>query len=309
MTESLPRFRTHAAWFATAALAVSLCGEFAQADLREQIRGCLARALKRVMVDPVVADYTGKTLVLHDAASPQKPFEMKLVKSLGSGFSGRVYDVELKGLALPDHQGEDVVAKLAHRNKFTEPHPKANIEKDRTLEKEDRLYRLLLSHKDAVWNHPIMQAKTDTWEKGTLPIVKILAKVDTESGTILIKQKLKGTSLSQIHARYGHRIEDLPPDMRRALKDVYDFAQAVHGTVRVEDPLKGALMYSPDIKPENFMWVDDAAAMATYGLKKPGFVFVEFTHYHGKRWAYDGNLVSPSEYEQIFSNYLKFNAD
>ncbi len=115
--------------------------------------------------------------------------------------------------------------------------------------------------------------------------------------------------MGELFRKYGDKKEDIPDEIWEGLRDVYDFAQIVHKHVKMpSNRLPGRdFGYSADLKPENLMWIQDPEALKLYGLKKPGFIFVEFTHYDAPIWIYDQNSLPFSDYQEVFLKYLKFN--
>jgi len=165
--------------------------------------------------------------------------------------------------------------------------------------------RQLQAQIDEIWKDPAMQARESEWERGTIPVVPIIKSVATDGGTIIFKPKVKGLTLKDIYARHGL---DVPPEMKQSLENVFEFGKIVRRRAKQEVGTgvgKKIIPYSPDMKPENFMWIEDPAEFPKFGLKKPGFIWVEFgTFSFGWEKQYGGPF--PTYFER-FRAFLKIN--
>ena len=160
---------------------------------------------------------------------------------------------------------------------------------------------------DSLWKSPEMDRFKDSWQDPKLPIAIAYKKLKSKNGVFLVKPLVRGMFLGDIVKAYGKKASDIPKEMKESLKEIYDFAQIIHQKVIVPAKISGKTNdqgFSLDLKPENLVWVHEAEAMEFFGLKKPSFVFVEFSHYAGGDWAYHQDRVTFQNYFQVFLNYL-----
>jgi hypothetical protein len=139
-----------------------------------------------------------------------------------------------------------------------------------------------------------------------VPVSPIYKYVKTEEGVMLFKPFVKGKTLKQIFLEAGGKLENVPAEMRQSARDIFDLGQALRRTVKASKNGDGSWRYfTADLKPDNYIWVDNPADFATFGLKKPGFVFVELTHFpRTPRWTYDAANMSADEYVNMFLRYV-----
>lgn len=265
--------------------------DISQAGLIARIAGRCAALLEKPFL-ALVEERQNTVLFLHDKDRGNLPVTLSLGKRLGAGFFGSVarvdfidsisesFDIET---ALRTSNGRkfegQLVAKLPHIFKhigFGRANPIFNHES----KKEIRNYRHLLSNLskiEANSKHP----KNPAWKKGHMPVAPIVASLNTERGLILLKPALEGKSLREIakeaHARGD---KDLPQEIKQALRDIYDFAQAIHDEVK---PLKASYFpgaatgYASDLRSPNLLYITKPELLKALGYKRPGFILFELS--------------------------------
>ena len=87
----------------------------------------------------------------------------------------------------------------------------------------------------------------------------------------------------------------LPIQMKSALRDVYDFVQAVYNVDK----------YSADIRPTNFVFIEDAANLKLFGYRRPGFIVYEFSRVPFNKRQYVSPVMTFNGYLEEFESYLR----
>ncbi len=274
---------------------------------KESARAFVARTYKRYVIDPKVVNLEGTTYKATDERG--NPIEFELGKKLGHGYNGSVYKlVNHSGvISVDDNNSFPFVVKMSNHYKDEKDFLLPG-KHDHSLNSEFEVEDFFRSKILGLWQTPELNAFRGSWKAPQLPIAIAYNRIKSENGVFLIKPLVVGMFLSDIAKQYGTRSTDLPIEMRESLEQIYTFAQIIHKKVIVPGKLTGKPHdqgFSLDLKPENLVWVNDPKAMSFFGLKKPSFVFVEFSHYAGGDWAYHENKVSFETYFQVFLEYLK----
>ena len=274
---------------------------------RESARAFAARTYKKYVIDPKVINLEGTIYKTTDENG--NPMQFQLGKKLGHGYNGSVYKLVNQRGVVPEEENNlcPYVVKMSNRYK-DEKDLSLPGKHDHSLNNEFDVEDFFRSHTEDLWKAPELEAYRETWKSPKLPIAIAYKRIKSNNGVFLIKPLVVGMFLSDIAKQYGTRSSDLPKEMKESLEQIYTFAQIIHKKVIVPGKLTGKPHdqgFSLDLKPENLVWVHNPNAMKFFGLKKPGFVFVEFSHYAGGDWAYHENKVSFETYFQVFLEYLK----
>lgn len=274
---------------------------------KESARAFVARTYKRFVIDPKVVNLQGTIYKMTDGNG--NPIEFELGKKLGHGYNGSVYKLINQSGVIPpdDSRSFPYVVKMSNRYKDEKDLFKSG-KHDHSLNNEFEVEDFFRAKTSDLWKTPELEAFKETWKSPKLPIAIAYKRLKSDNGVFLIKPLVVGMFLSDIAKQHGTRSSDLPREMRESLKEIYTFAQIIHKKVIVPGKITGKPQdqgFSLDLKPENLVWVHEPKAMEFFGLKKPGFVFVEFSHYAGGDWAYHENKVSFETYFQVFLEYLK----
>jgi len=284
----------------------------------------LTRFIKNYVLPVVVPDPRGQTISAVDMTDPLHPIpvEVKVGKRLGFGMKGAVYDLD----AVANHpfvqSGIEYVAKISHVGRRTGLLKKLFL---KVLTEEEAVFRSLVS------SLPQLEAHADypkdaAWEKGSFPIVPIVAVGKTNQFShVLVKTKLKGMFVKDIaklvtdaKLANGDRgpisVADLPADMAASLREWYQLSQAATQTVKITPEGKPERFITClDINPDNLVWVTDPQQMALYRLKRPSFVAVELgepalTNYvradllNGKEMR--NNAKNEEEFLKVWADFL-----
>jgi hypothetical protein len=260
------------------------------------------------LVRGMTASDAGKTIALRKGGA------LKLGALVGKGFYGAVYHLDPASRALvPEHDGP-IAVKLPHGWRYSplralkrwvtgkhEDVAQASFITKARLRAEIATRKFLDDHVALAESSPLYPADP-AWGKGTVPVVPILRVLEARRGQAVLKPFVRGLALGEILARPG----GFTPAMERSLRELYDFVQAMHDGVRVRAgsgfgqlqlarPGKGAGL-SLDARPANLMWVEDAQTMASLGLRRPSFVFVELDQAFGNVGQYLAKRTSFADY-------------
>ena len=277
---------------------------------KESARAFVARTYKKYSIDPKVVNLQGTVYKMKDESGFDVEFE--LGKKLGHGYNGSVYVLKnQQGILAEEDIQYPFVVKMSNRYK-AEKDLTVPGKHDKSLETEYIVEDFFRAQIERLWANSEMDQFRTIWAEPKLPLAIAYKKLKSKNGVFLIKPLVRGMFLGDIVKAYGKKASDLPSEMKQSLKDIYDFAQFIHKKVIVPGKLTGKETdqgFSLDLKPENLVWVHEPAAMEYFGLKKPSFVFVEFSHYAGGDWAYHQEKVSFPDYFKVFLNYLSSNSD
>lgn len=266
-------------------------------EFKRKFVGSAAKAFQEIVVENIAADFSSSRVVMKTLDSEGKEISvtMDLEKRLGGGVFGNVYVVgaidhpELMGI----DEDIDMVVKFPHSIKGLGKLGPPGVTKD-AIRRETSSTDLIGRHLKDVESDAGFP-KTAAWNKGSLPLVPITNMIETSSGPLIFKPLLK-------KAKFLGDIEELTPEMKAGLKDIYDLVQSIHGQIKMPDG-KGL---SIDIRPPNFAWVEDPEMLKITGLKRPGWVAFEMDqvadnipHYIAK------NGYTFENYVEEFSSYLK----
>jgi len=240
--------------------------------------------------------YNPQELSVEDLNHENSPVNMKFGTRLGYGLYGSVYPVEqITGIPILEKLVADgnLLAKLPHRWDMTKallPRREMAAQAEGQL---NNLYKSNLSSIEADKEFPTNAA----WERGTLPSVPILYSLKSEAGTIHFKFKVKGMGIEKIKEKYHPtKIEDLPPEMFKSIKDIYDFAEAAFRQNELHNPGQARRL---DINPTNLVWIEDPVELKRLSMNKPGFILFEI----GEQFS---NVdFTYQEYLKTFMNFLQ----
>ena len=142
---------------------------------------------------------------------------------------------------------------------------------------------------------------------GHLPAVPNAAPL-TASADLLFKNDAEGQGPRDPLSCQRQR-RSTPDPYRSALKDHYDFVQAVYHTVRTPGPLMGLLPgqpFSVDMRPPNLVWVEDPDTLSSLGYRRPGFVSFEMSAVPLNRPVYiESEGTSFEDYLAEFQTYMQ----
>ena len=237
-----------------------------------------------------------RQFLLYDNENNQA-VQINLKDRLGSGYFGSVYVVDdlkgaplhlQKGIELSQEQNTQLVAKFPHALKyFAMNYPLFLAELENRTEL--RTYRKILARrKKYIKNSAYPQ--DPPWSSESLPIVPIVGSIKTSRGTIIMKPKvLPGAlDLKDVAKIFRENGNLLPIQMKSALRDVYDFVK-----------------YSADIRPTNFVFIEDAANLKLFGYRRPGFIVYEFSRVPFNKRQYVSPVMTFNGYLEEFESYLR----
>ncbi|MCA9666109.1 MAG: hypothetical protein KC503_10995 [Myxococcales bacterium] len=256
-------------------------------------------------------DRSGQALHTHGAGGK----DIQLGKLVGKGFFGAVYHLAAPHPLVPaSHAGEPLIVKTAHAPRYRPlrrlarwlmrkqagTDPPLDIATKR-LQLELQTYRFLESRASRIAAAP-SYPKDTAWRRGALPVAPILATANTNAGPVLLKPFIRGESPKQIIKRYGK----LTPEMRRSLREIYDFVQAAGEAIHVAKssglaPIKeqrGGEALSLDARPHNLMWITKPEVLRSLGLSRPSFILVELDQAVG-------NIPQYLKARTPFADYVK----
>lgn len=177
---------------------------------------------------------------------------------LGIGASAGVYPVT-SSTGIPVDPHRELVAKVSHawRRSGRRIRIPAWL-----LRQEERAQRRALARIAELERHPEYPAEP-SWRRGGLPVVPITAYRRGRDGHVLLKWRLRGTSVAELVKAGGGR---LAPEVERGFRDIARFQRAV----------RQLGLGQLDLNHENLLWVDDETLLADLGYRRPGFVLFEF---------------------------------
>jgi hypothetical protein len=271
-----------------------------------EFRAAVSRRIKKYYLDPSLGNFENTHLLLRPKNNLNKSLELSVGKRIANGFNGTVYHVDdLKGAPSNFDLHSNWIVKMSNRSK-KEKLIGGVGKNDNSLLKEFEIEDFFEKKVDDLWSSGELDNKSEKWVTGKLPISLTKVMIDSTDGVYLIKPLIKGKSLGDIYSEFGTK--NIPVEMKESLRDVFELGQIINRKIVVPakiDKSGTAMPFSLDLKPENLMWVDDVGSMKSFGLKKPGFVFVEFTHYSSNKWVYAESKTSFDNYYQLFLDYVK----
>ena len=266
----------------------------------------VSRLYRRAFIDPRLENFEHTILRLPHRDDPDQITELALGGRIANGFSGTVYHLRsLEGPAGGLPSGSRWVVKMSNR-KRADGRLRGPGRRDRSLRRELALERILAGRIPWLWRQPELEALSASWRRESLPIALTAGMIDSTHGVFLIKPLVEGMTLADIRSQHGHR--RIPRRMMAALHDIHRLGQVVHENVQVPADLNRAPQarpFSPDLKPDNLIWVERTDVMQRFGLRRPGFVLVEFDHFGSGEWIYESCSLSLKAYQKLFTDYVR----
>ncbi len=231
-------------------------------DLQEIFRpalDCMSTVIERRLIRPSVQRLSGEKILTF---YPDR--EIEFGNWIAGGFTGDVYPIESGYEAhQPSWRGRRMVGKLAHRMKFPRGWVPQRFRRSLTFEQDvSALVNDLIPQIESRSEFPLDPA----WEQGHLPITPILDVLKTEVGDVVIKPFMEGKRLREMLKKGGPG--NFTPEQVESLRDIYKLSRAIEA---VFPGLK------VDYKADNLLWVDHPQLMRGLRLKRPSFVFFEFS--------------------------------
>lgn len=257
-------------------------------QLVARVGGCLAHLTERPLI-AFTHDHSGRQLSFNSSATGDS-FDIQLGRRLGSGFYGGFYLVERS--TLPD------VADVGFAFGVKIPHTFFGTRQVmwHARKKAAQEFELYGSIQAAIPRIEAQKAypKTPAWNLGQLPIVPIFATTETPQGRFLFKPIVNGKFLRDI-ATEIKKDGELPSHYRISLLELFALTQAVYQATGM----------SPDIRPPNFVFVDDPKTMRIMGLNRPSFVLFEMSQVPFNLPKYLAHSTPFEEFEREFLDYLQ----
>ncbi len=190
---------------------------------------------------------------------------IQMGERLGHGGRASIYHIkELKGESLPTGiEPEDLVLKLAFfKKKKGLGSNLVNANSKKAIEREYEVTNKIYENRELFRSERHYPANP-AWGEDALPVLPIMAKLETEKGPGLLKFKLKGKSFDDIVEHLKNN--PMPDEWEKSLKDIYMWLQSVYRKIGI----------NVDAAAHNLMWVDDPVLLSKIGYKRPGFVMFE----------------------------------
>ena len=297
-------------------IALALTASRAQAGLFEKFMGCMAALTEKPFLE-TVENPEGELLTLRSRVERQHYVTLDLGRRLGAGFFGTALMVH----GISDGALEEAL-RIATGTRFTGafvvkiPHaPRGGVSLGRPWffsndesRQELKTYEMIRGQLPRIEAHAAYP-RDAAFLPGHLPAVPISGAFDSERGLLLFKMMLKGKGLKDLAVLANANGGALPDPYRSALKDHYDFVQAVYHTVRTPGPLMGLLPgqpFSVDMRPPNLVWVEDPDTLSALGYRRPGFVSFEMSAVPLNRPVYiESEGTSFEDYLAEFQTYMQ----
>ncbi len=221
------------------------------------------------LVQENVVDFSGRKIKITGTKNAE-PATITLAKRLGGGFFGSVYVI--KKSDAPRLGGPfkgALTAKIMHYAKNLEQFGELVYVRGSTA-RELANFEFLAGFARKIAADP-RYPRDSAWKDGVLPVVPILSAVHTDFGLVLVKPLMEGHFLKDI----GRIIRDnggkIPPEIEKALVDVFNYVQATYAQVKHAD----GSGYNTDIRPPNLIWVFKPELLELFQMRKPGIVLFE----------------------------------
>jgi hypothetical protein len=272
----------------------------AQAGIIQKVGSC-AMALLEKPYKAAMVNYKDRDMLLHtrDGSS----FLMLLGKRFGDGVFGSVYEVlEINGIPQLENLPFKLGVKIPHALKGTSS---PLFYTDASTKSEWDNYQYLVKRVPKIQkdkNFP----ENPGWLRDALPVVPIVAKIQTEIGTLLFKPIIKGVDIKGMAKIYREDKKKFK-EIEASLKDVYQTIQAIHSQVKVKEEgislaqLIGRGGYSTDIRPPNFVYVDDEKSMSVLELNRPSVILWEIDKVP---YNYPNYIAEDGKMEEAFRSYI-----
>ncbi|NDG84595.1 MAG: hypothetical protein EBX52_06100 [Proteobacteria bacterium] len=251
------------------------------ADCTGLLRSWAGKA-KRSYMEMAVKDLSGKVLRVVDPKTGSVS-SLQLGEQVGSGCRGSVYRIP------PGADGQPRVAKIEKSFKLpTLERHKAIIPE--SMDRESLVTEVLQQRILEIQKSPLFP-KNPSWEAGTFPVVPILEVFESDAGTVLVKpevvnpKKLKALGLAPDGG--------LDPKVEKALREIYDLHLAVKDRVSALSTLDAEGMQI-DIGTNNLFWVDSAADLKRFHMKRPGFCLFETDQSAAFEGAGSNRVLNPN---------------
>lgn len=254
--------------------------------------GCAA-LLAEVPLKAIITDFSDSTLAVKVKVSSGKSVfrQLPLGRRFGAGFFGGFYVLQEKATPeLAKFDGQ-LGVKIPHVVKgFSIPLKYAVKE----AAKELKMYENL----KAQWHNvesQLDQNQNYYWKNGRIPVVPIVDTWDTDRGLLIFKPSItKGVFLNQIAKEYAEQ-GILPQKYQESIVEMYSLIQAIYQGTGL----------SIDIRPTNWVYIEDIQMMESLNLKRPGFVLFEMSQVPFNLPKYIEPGFTVSQFIQEFIKYLE----